>query len=58
VANVAARRLLVSALPDLPASPGMAPAIGGALFLIAALASYLPARRASRLDALAALRES
>ncbi|MEO8189203.1 MAG: ABC transporter permease [Acidobacteriota bacterium] len=58
VADLGAHRLLSRALPDLSSSPWAALAIAGALFVVAGAASYLPARRASRVDALAGIRES
>ncbi|MDQ2869890.1 MAG: ABC transporter permease, partial [Acidobacteriota bacterium] len=55
---VGAHALLSRALPDLPSSLWGTASIGLALFLLAALASFLPARRASRLDPGTALHES
>ncbi|MEP6768729.1 MAG: ABC transporter permease [Acidobacteriota bacterium] len=57
-ASAGAHVLLSKALPDLPSSPWMTVSIGLALFFVATFASFLPARRASRLEPGAALYES
>jgi len=57
VAALAARRLLAGVLFELsPGDPPVLLAAAGAILLIASLAAWLPARRASRIDPVAALK--
>jgi putative ABC transport system permease protein len=57
LAGVGMSRLIVSALFGVgPADPGAMAAAAGLLAVVAALASYLPARAATRIDPLQALR--
>lgn len=57
-AALAATRVLSGLLYDVaPTDPLTFVSAAGMLLVVAALASYLPARQASRIDAIAALRE-
>jgi ABC-type antimicrobial peptide transport system permease subunit len=56
-AAIAAGRLIASTLFGLtPADPPVAAGVTAILFIVAALAAYLPARRATRIDPMLVLR--
>ena len=55
--SIAVNRVLSQQLYGVgPMEPGVVAGVGGLLLIVAALASFIPARRAAKLDPLRALR--